>query len=65
MVDASSEVSLPRNKYCRFFSRVYSAPETSIAPENGRLEDKPFLLEWPNIRGEMLVVISCTWMVLE
>ena len=40
-------------------------PKTSIAPENGWLEDKPFLLEWPDFRGEMLVVISCTWVVLE
>ena len=35
---------------------LYTLPETNIfAPENGWLEDDPFLLVWPMFRGELLV----------
>ena len=37
----------------------YTIPETNIfAPENGWLEDDPFLLGWPIFKGELLVLGS-------
>ena len=31
-------------------------PEIDIAPENGCLQDDPFLLGWPIVRGELFVL---------
>ncbi len=41
-------------KKIKLVSRI-ALPETNIAPENGWLEDDPFLLGWLMFRGELLV----------
>ena len=38
------------------FQVVYTLPETDIAPENGWLEDDPFLLEKAYFQGLLLLV---------
>ncbi len=49
---------------------VYTLPETKIAPENGWLEDDPFLLGWPIFRcyvsfREGILLLWKLWMLFK